>query len=134
MQTKYYIDRNGRPRVHVPASKEALRGWLEQDIQGNPESIDAECNEIFAIIRDVRSGQISGWEGTGNAHALTITPRGARIETEFAEPPAVADLSLDELEESLSKWRMLILNNRKSKPSNKEADSGWWRSFTNKLR
>ena len=104
MQLRLYKDDRGVPRAEVPPPREALGWWLAQDIQSDRDA----CDELLSVIQDIRSGKRAEWEGTGNVHTITITPEGARIETEFAEPPRTAEVSLDELEDALRRWKALI--------------------------
>jgi uncharacterized protein YacL (UPF0231 family) len=104
MDIRLYRDPQGLPRAQAAPPHEVVGWWLEQDVQQDP----ATCDAVLAGIAAVRAGQTPEWTGTGNAHTVTLTARGARIESEFAEPPAAAECSLDELQDAVSRWQALV--------------------------
>lgn len=110
MQLRLYKDERGIPRAEAPPPQEALGWWLNQDIQRDLGA----CDEVLSVIQDIRAGRLANWEGTGNVHTITITREGARIETEFAVPPRTAEVSLDELQEAISRWKELITQDPRS--------------------
>lgn len=99
-KVRLYRDEAGYPRAEAPAPCEALGWMLEQDVQGDLDW----CRELLEIIGRVRGGALPEWSGTGNAHALDLAPGQARIETLWAEPPAVCELTLDDLEQAVRDW------------------------------
>jgi uncharacterized protein YacL (UPF0231 family) len=97
-------DERGYPRVRAAPPCEVLGWFLEQDVQGNA----AKCHRLLGLIEEARSGRRPHWQGTGNAHTLTLTPSGARVENEFVEPLTACDLPLDELAAAVRGWLELI--------------------------
>jgi hypothetical protein len=74
--------------------------FLESDVQGSV----AVARELLDTLDRVETGALDRWEGTGNAHTLTITPEGAVIEPEFEPEPRELRLSLADLRAALSGW------------------------------
>jgi hypothetical protein len=104
-------DALGFLRATVVDGPPIIGWWLEQDVQ---QSV-GDCDELLSLIDAVRAGrphpdvENGVYEGTGNSHTLTLRPDGARLETEFAEPPARADLTLDEVARAITAWREALL-------------------------
>jgi hypothetical protein len=100
-----FIDERRIARASVEPPYEMLGRFLEEDVQSHA----AVAMELRRLIREVRSGQRSSWEGTGNAHTLVLRPTGARIEPEFAEPAILCELALDDLDVALAQWIAVLL-------------------------
>lgn len=98
----FYRDEAGDPRASSPEAQELLARFLESDVQGS----EGYAREILGAIEKVDTGEAPSWQGTGNAHTLTLDSEGATIEAEFEEdeeaPPC--RVSLDELRAALIGW------------------------------
>lgn len=102
---RFFIDDDGNPRAVAAPPKQALGWFLEDDVQGAPNS----CRLILEEIERVERGEIDMWEGTGNAHTVTVRPDGVTIVNEFADDSEPAEVSVDEFRVALTRWRDLIL-------------------------
>lgn len=102
MDIRFETDSNGLPRVFVDGKRSTLSGYLEQDVQSDLTTVDL-LTEICARVAD---GQLDVWEGTGNAHTVTIRLDAVRIENEISED--VVELSLEAFQSALSGWAELL--------------------------
>jgi hypothetical protein len=111
MRLETAIDEHGLRRATVIDGPRILGWFLEQDVQ----NCFSTCDKLLAIIDDVRAGRTppdaepdGSWEGTGNAHTLTVRPTGAHISNEFAVPEERAEVSLDDLASAITAWRAFL--------------------------
>jgi hypothetical protein len=102
----FYRDEQGYPRTRGAAEDDLLARFLESDIQGS----EATASFFLGLLDRVESGELEHWEGTGNAHTLTLTPEGARIEAEWELEPRELELSHSDLREALNGWIALLLD------------------------
>ena len=68
----FYIDSNNICRVkrnNLKLSDEMIADFLEEDVMGVEDTVDL----IIDNISQVQNGKIEIWEGTGNAHTISIT-------------------------------------------------------------
>jgi hypothetical protein len=93
-------DEDGRARAHAEPPCEVLGWFLEQDVQAD----EIYCRELITTIEEIEIGIGERWEDVGNAHRLTLSPTGAEIESEYAEPTARCELTLTELRDVLTAW------------------------------
>lgn len=93
-------DASGAPRARAPKRHALLARYLESDLQGS----DRAAARVLKALRDVASGKRKRWSETGNAHTLTLSRDGARIESELDEAAEPYELPLGELQESLDAW------------------------------
>ncbi len=100
----YYLDSDGYPRAEFGPLYEELGCFLVDDVQRSPET----CDMLFAICEDIKSGKQKEWQGTGNAHTVTITAEGVHVEHEFSDSYSPCDLSIGEFIDVLSRWKQLI--------------------------
>ena len=93
-------DRQGVLRAYANAPFEVLGGYLEQDIQASvacAEEVLTICSFIVTV-----GGK---WTGTGNAHTVTISATGVRIENEFVEDASgICEMSLDDFRAAVEAW------------------------------
>jgi hypothetical protein len=101
-----YRDGQGHPRAQAEAPDDLLARFLESDVQGSVTS----AFDYLETLDRVESGELHHWEGTGNAHTLTLTPDGALIEAEWEWEPRALQLSHAELREALNGWVALLLD------------------------
>lgn len=104
MRVKPYLDNKGWRRASVEEPYEVLGSFLEQDLQN---SVPA-CKLFLEAIDAVKSGLIEDWQGTGNAHTVTLTRDKATIENEFAEPFIACELPIDEFRDAVMEWMTFI--------------------------
>ncbi len=94
-----YTDPNGAKRVETYGSLDALASFLEQDVQSSTRFAD----EILSIVEELRRGDRSTWEATGNAHTVSLTRSTATIENEFTGESCELDLAT--FAQAVSRWR-----------------------------
>lgn len=99
------IDARRIARAQAAPPFEVLGSFLEEDVQGSI----ASTQSFLDRVQEVRAGSRLRWEGTGNAHSVTITTEAVRIENEWASPPAATEVSLDDFEEALHRWMHLLV-------------------------
>lgn len=104
MNIELYKDKNGYPRVSCPASLEVLGSYLEQDVQRSILS----CDEIIQIIELVQQGKQESWEGTGNAHTITIGANTTTIFNEFSDTLDPCLMATNDFKSAIILWRKFI--------------------------
>lgn len=102
MQVILFRDDKNYPRVKTPKSFKLLGSFLESEIQNDRKYGE----EIIRVIDEIKNGQISEWEETGNAHTLILMPEKAKIENEFTNE--MCELYLDDLRQSILDWLAFI--------------------------
>jgi hypothetical protein len=100
VKIRLFTDERGYPRVDAPSPCEVLGWFIEQDIQSDVNS----AMELIEIIDRIQDGTNDYWKGTGNAHTLTLMPKGVHIQSEYAVPPAECEVTLQDLRQSLIDW------------------------------
>lgn len=102
----FYIDSNNICKVerkNLKSSDEMIADFLEEDVMGVANTVDLIINNIS----QVQNGKIEIWEGTGNAHTISITKDKINIFNEFTE----MDVTIYDFGYFLSllyQWRKLI--------------------------
>jgi hypothetical protein len=102
----FHRDERGFPRARGEAEDDLLARFLESDVQGSVVG----AFDFLGTLDRVESGELERWEGTGNAHTLTLTSEGALIEAEWEPEPRALRLSHAELREALNGWIALLLD------------------------
>jgi hypothetical protein len=105
-----YRDGQGLPRARCEGEGDLLARFLESDVQGSVIT----AYDILGMLDRVESGETERWEGTGNAHTLTLTTGGALIQDELEDDAEALNLSLAELREALDAWVALLLDSYQS--------------------
>ncbi len=100
MQLEFYWDAAGDARARCKGPGQAVAGFLESDLQDSTSA----AHEILRALDEVESGRAPSWERTGNAHTLTLSPKGASVQDENSETPRPYHLSLPALREILADW------------------------------
>lgn len=100
MQVAMFMDADGSLRANVAAPCEVLGWFLEQDVQNDI----AWGRELISIVDNVVTGKRSTWQGTGNAHTLTLTPGEAHIENEYTQDVRPCSISPDTFKQVLTDW------------------------------
>lgn len=103
MKLDLHRDGQGLPRA---GGESLLARFLESDVQGSVIT----AYDILGMLDRVESGETELWEGTGNAHTLTLTSEGALIQDELADDTEALHLPLAELREALNAWIGLLLD------------------------
>ena len=102
----FYIDSNNICRVkrnNLKLSDEMIADFLEEDVMGVENTVDL----IIDNISQVQNGKIEIWEGTVNAHTISITKDKINIFNEFTE----MEVTIYDFEYFLSllyQWKKLI--------------------------
>jgi uncharacterized protein YacL (UPF0231 family) len=104
MSIELYKDKNGFPRVNCSVPLEVLGSYLEQDLQRSISS----CDEIIQIIESIQQGKQDSWEGTGNAHTVTIEANSTKIFNEFSDTLDPCSMATDEFKNAIISWRKFI--------------------------
>lgn len=104
MKLKFYRDDAGDARARGRGRGKRVAGFLESDLQDSPES----AQEILRAIEDIEAGRVDSWERTGNAHTLTLSPKGATLQNEMDEDAEPCVLSLPEIREALADWMAFL--------------------------
>lgn len=102
---KYYIDEHGYSCAEVEIEHHLIAWFLKDDIQGSLNGV----NEYLELCELVKNGELAEWEGTGNAHTVTIKPRGVEIFNEYTEE-SVTISTIEEFKGYLEKWKELLLS------------------------
>jgi uncharacterized protein YacL (UPF0231 family) len=100
MNAKHFVDGNGFKRVEYDHPCELLGWYLEQEVQSSRATCAALQSECDAVL----SGKKSEWQGTGNAHTVTIKNGNVVIENEFDEDAAPCKISIEEFKIALGEW------------------------------
>jgi hypothetical protein len=112
MRLEFYRDADGVPGARGQGHGRRLAAFLAGDLQDSPES----AREVLRAIDSVETGRAPSWERTGNAHTLTLTPRGAEIQSEVEENAAPSHVPLSELREQVTDWLAFLEDKRESGP------------------
>lgn len=99
-----YRDAKGYCRADANDLHRLIPCFLEDDVQGSV----ATCQELIDIVDAVRSGRLGEWEGTGNAHTVTITPGQVTIRCEFSDEFGIAHIPPAVFRECLEAWMACI--------------------------
>lgn len=102
---KYYIDEHGYSCAEVETENHLIAWFLKDDIQGSLNSV----NEYLELCESVKNGDLPEWEGTGNAHTVTIKADGVEIFNEYTEESLTIP-TIEEFKGYLEKWKELILS------------------------
>ncbi len=83
IRTKYYTrDEYGVPTYTGPAELEVLGEWVTADIQLSPYAV----LEAIDLVRTAQAHpSVEPEDLDGNAHSVSITPQGVKIENLFVE-------------------------------------------------
>lgn len=102
---EFYLDNDNYCCVkNISNPNEQIIGdYLEGDIQGS----DYHVNLIINTIHQIQNGEIENWQGTGNAHTISISKDKINIFNEFTE----MDVTIYDTQYFLSllyQWKKLI--------------------------
>ena len=77
---KLFVDSQGYPSAEAGPAHQVLADFLSGDIQSSLSSAQNYIDQCDLV----GNGQVPRWEGTGNAHTVTITPEGVDIFNEYS--------------------------------------------------
>lgn len=110
-ESKFYFDQHGFPHAEYQPPNEILGWFLEQDVQNSPNS----CKWLLQLCEEIDAGTRQEYDGTGNAHAISIVGNRVHIENLFTDSIAPSDLSIDEFRAGILSWMRLITSVSKEK-------------------
>ncbi|MBA5603736.1 hypothetical protein H1224_22145 [Pectobacterium aroidearum] len=102
---KYYFAADGYPALEINYELHVISDFLQGDIQSSLYGV----NEYISACDDVLSGKVPVWEGTGNAHTVTIKTSGVNICNEYTEEE-IDISSIGEFRKYLEGWKELLLS------------------------
>ncbi|MCG3469064.1 YacL family protein [Xenorhabdus bovienii] len=105
---KFMFDKQGYPLIDIEYEYHVLADFLRGDIQGSLFGV----NEFITACNDVSSGNSLEWEGTGNAHTVTIRKEGVHIFNEYTGEELDIP-TIDEFKHYLEGWKALLLTKNK---------------------
>ncbi|GAA3581073.1 hypothetical protein GCM10023078_06200 [Gibbsiella greigii] len=101
---KFYKNSDGYLKVEADESMHLVSSFLEHDVQNSVYGVD----EYLSACDSVSNGDVPRWEGTGNAHTVTIKKNGVNIYNEYTnEEMNISTIS--EFKKILENWKKLIL-------------------------
>ncbi|WP_047686074.1 MULTISPECIES: YacL family protein [Xenorhabdus] len=102
---KFLIAEDGYPTVEIDYERHVLADFLIGDVQADVSYTD----ELISLCDSVSNGESSLWEGTGNAHTVTIKPDSVEIFNEYTEE-SLEIATIEEFKSYLEKWKELLLS------------------------
>ncbi|MEQ1965368.1 hypothetical protein ABLB69_19995 [Xenorhabdus khoisanae] len=102
---KFLIAEDGYPTVEIDYERHVLADFLIGDVQRDV----AYTDELISLCDSVSNGKSPLWEGTGNAHTVTIKPDGVEIFNEYTEE-SLEIATIEEFKGYLEKWKELLLS------------------------
>lgn len=103
----------GVPVADVSAPHEFLGEFLTAE----GTSLDGwACDDLLSAARRIGAGEGPELHGTGDAHTVRISASGVRIQSEYREPPAQCELSLDDFVTAVEQWKALLEKQSRRRP------------------
>ncbi|CAQ83261.1 MULTISPECIES: hypothetical protein [Photorhabdus] len=102
---RFFIGKDGYLEVDIEYERHVLADFLSGDVQGSLRGV----NEYISLCESVNNSELPQWEGTGNAHTVTIKPDGVEIFNEYTEE-SLKITSIEEFKGYLEQWKALILS------------------------
>ncbi|MDC9595221.1 hypothetical protein [Xenorhabdus sp. IM139775] len=102
---KFYIDKDGYSRAEAGEEYRLVAWFFNDDVQGSLHGVE----EYISWCESVSNGELPQWEGTGNAHTVTIKPDGVEIFNEYTEE-SLEIATIEEFKGYLEKWKELLLS------------------------
>jgi hypothetical protein len=106
-----YIDNHNCLRMSGDEFPIMVPAYFESDVQGSPEHCDLLLREIDLVA----SAKKGVFEGTGNAHTITISPDGVALENVWDESLPKASLTLTQFRNLVTAWKDAIENIRRDR-------------------
>ncbi|MCC8376555.1 hypothetical protein CKY10_03855 [Photorhabdus sp. HUG-39] len=104
---RFFIDKDGYPEVDLGYEYHVLADFLSGDIQGSLRGV----NEYLDLCESVKNGELLQWEGTGNAHTVTIKLDSVEIFNEYTEESLTIS-TIEEFRSYLERWKELLLSRK----------------------
>ena len=102
----------GIPVAEVEAPCEFLGEFLT--VEGG--SLDSwACEDLLSVAQEIRNGDTKEFHRAGDAHTVTVTTSGVLIQSEYREPPAQCELSLEGFVTAIQKWKALLKQHSRRK-------------------
>lgn len=101
---RYHLDQHGYPRAAGDGHDRLLGTFLEQDVQGSQEF----CRELLDVLAQVEASTITDWSSTGNAHTISVSPTGVRIENDWSPQEPTEEYARAEVEAAVRHWMQLL--------------------------
>jgi hypothetical protein len=110
MHLDFYWDETGEPRAKPSdlGQTASVARFLESEVQGSI----GQAREIVRAIDRMLAGRLQSWSETGNAHTLTLLPRGATLEPDLDPKAKPVRLPLDELRQAVAGWQAFLERGR----------------------
>lgn len=102
---RFFLDASGYPDIEANEDFRILTDFIKDDIQRSVYGVDG----FIKACELIKSGALPLWEGTGNSHTVIIKPNYVEIFNEYTED-VMGISSINEFEEYLKKWKLLISN------------------------
>ncbi len=100
----FYRDDTGLLRARAADKDQLLAAFLETDIQEDTGMI----SELLKQINAIQKGTRKRYETSGNAHALTLTPKRVTIESLYDNDARPYRRNLTFFKDTLVRWRKKI--------------------------
>ncbi|HHQ4309022.1 TPA: hypothetical protein ACSP7Y_005089 [Serratia fonticola] len=100
---RFYKDNFGINDLEIESDKHVIADFFSSDIQGSTYNLNVSVEACKAVANH----EIPEWEGTGNAHTVTIKPDGVSIENAYTYDELRLS-SIAEFEWYLKQWEKLI--------------------------
>jgi hypothetical protein len=99
-----YRDDDGCPRASARGAQRLLAAFLETDLQQDA----ALGRELRRRIAGIRKGETQRSEFIGNAHAVSLSPAGALLTSQFDPEAAPQHFDLDLFDAVVLRWIAFI--------------------------
>lgn len=96
---------HGIPVAEVEAPCEFLGEFLTAE----GGSLDSwACEDLLSVAQEIRNGGNKEFHKAGDAHTVHISTSGVLIQSQYREPPAQCELSLNDFVTAIQKWKALL--------------------------
>ena len=101
----------GHPTIITPPPHERLGQFLTAEIDSTRSPLYSALTQILA---DITSGRRTRYEGGGEGHLLTIDKDLVTIDTIYADPPEMDQVTLQEFHSVFDRWRSFVSRQEQS--------------------
>ena len=95
----------GHPTVITESPHELVGQFLTAEIDSTRCPLFEALPQILA---EVAKEQLPNYQGGGEGHLLEVSKKGVRIDTLYAEPTAMDEVSFDDFCNVLAKWLAFV--------------------------
>lgn len=103
---RFYKDKHRVNDLEIENDKHVIADFFSSDIQGGIGGTYS-INLFMKACKAVANHEVPEWEGTGNAHTVTIKPDSVEIYNEYTDE-SIKISSIAEFEWYLRQWERLI--------------------------